>query len=224
MPYTIRPAEQTDAPFIAWIMLEASRSGLPRGFWDIFLNQEESKVLEFLTQLAQTPTLSICHYSRFLLAIDEKGNPAAGMACTYGKDGYGEVFQRAFGETVKHFGWTDEQLKNAWERVKSHFECYPPAEPENWIIEWVACKLEHRKKGLVDRLLEACMEKGEKKEAKTFQICVAIGNTPAQNAYAKKGFMTEIEKKTPAYEKTFGHPGLAKLILKKLRESKRCPS
>ena len=67
----------------------------------------------------------------------------------------------------------------------------------------------------MDRLLKACIEKGEKNWAKTFQIFVAIGNTPAQNAYAKNGFVTDIEKKTPAYERTFGHPGLAKLILKK---------
>lgn len=163
MSYTIRPATQTDASFIGWIMLEASRSGLPKGFWDIFLNLKEAKVLEFLTQLAQTPTISICHYSRFLLAMDDTGLPAAGMACAYGKDGYGEVFQRAFGETVKYFGWNETQLKNARERVKTHFECYPAVEPENWIIEWVACKPEHRKKGLVDRLLKACYRKRREK-------------------------------------------------------------
>ncbi len=48
MTERIRPAEPDDAPFLAWAMLTAARSHIPRGWFDIALKRSESECLAFL--------------------------------------------------------------------------------------------------------------------------------------------------------------------------------
>ena len=47
MTITVRPAEPRDAAFVGWASVAASRSQMPRGWFDIVLQRDEAFVLEF---------------------------------------------------------------------------------------------------------------------------------------------------------------------------------
>jgi ribosomal protein S18 acetylase RimI-like enzyme len=66
--------------------------------------------------------------------------------------------------------------------------CIPDNAPDAWIIDSVAILPEYRRKGIVDRLLTAILEKGRQKGFRRAQINLYIGSRPAQRAYEKHRF------------------------------------
>jgi ribosomal protein S18 acetylase RimI-like enzyme len=72
----------------------------------------------------------------------------------------------------------------------------------------VATLPEFRRRGLVDRLMEAMLERAVARGAKVADISVFIGNDPAQRAYEKEGFRFVSEKRNAEIERTWGSPGL----------------
>src|SRR5262245_19753839 len=75
----IRAATAADAPFLAWVMLTASRSHLGRGAWDLHVGGTEAQVLALLERMAIQPEPSFCRWERFLVA-EVDGHPAAGLS------------------------------------------------------------------------------------------------------------------------------------------------
>ena len=71
----------------------------------------------------------------------------------------------------------------------------------------------HRRKGIVDSLLETIIEKGKRLGFKRTQINIYIGNVAAQRAYEKHGFKIIDEKRDPYFEEQIGSPGMARLLL-----------
>lgn len=208
MDHSIRPATVEDVPFIAWVQLEASRSHLPFGFWDLALPGSDGYRLDLMGRIASTEPCSFAHWSRFLVAeID--GEPAAGLsAYDDAKSATGEKFFQALVATMSAEGWSAERLGAMQQRIAPFLTCAPEQPDDTWVVEWVATRPAHRGKGLTKALLHAILDAGKARGHSQFQIGVLIDNTPAQRAYEGAGFAVASEKRDPAFEATFGTPGI----------------
>lgn len=207
----IRPAELKDTPFIAWVELQAARSHLPRGFWDIWLQRPEKECLGYLEQLAQTLTRSWFHHSAFMVA-ELDGRPAAAMCGYDDKELGGEKTFAATQEANRMSGWSDAEFQAIAERITPVLTCISEPAPGAWIIENVATRPEFRRRGLADKLLNTMLDIGRNKGYRVGQISVMIGNTPAQRAYEKAGFKVVDEKRHPDFEKMVGEPGMRRML------------
>jgi ribosomal protein S18 acetylase RimI-like enzyme len=204
----IRPATRDDVPFIAWVQQEASRSHLPFGFWDLAFPGPDEYRLGLVERVCDAEARSFCHWSGFLIA-EVGGEPAAALsAYDEATAATGERFMAALSEGTTTRGWNDARLQAMFERLAPFLTCAPEQPEDAWIVEWVATRPEHRGKGLVRRLLPAIVDVGRRRGHAKFQIGVLIGNTPAQRAYEGAGFVVVDEKRHPAFEATFGSPGI----------------
>lgn len=212
MSTAIRPATEADASFIAWVQQEAARSHLPYGFWDLaFIGPDEWR-LALIEKIVRAQARSFCHWSNFLIA-EVDGAPAAGLS------GYenpsvtaGELLFAAMAEAFGAVGWTELQAGAMQERIVPFLTCIPEAAEEDWVVEWVATRPEHRGKGLVKSLLQAILARGAERGHAQSQIAVLIGNTAAQRAYESAGFRVVDEKTSPSFEATFGTPGIRRML------------
>lgn len=212
MNLQIRPANPTDAPFLAHIMLLAARSHLTRGFWDIALNAPEADCLQCLTGLALTTTPSWAHYSMFVVA-EVEGIPAAAL-CTYDPRQAGRpLLMQAIGEVAQQVGWGAAESNALWERFAPIATCLSDEIEDAWIIENVATLAAYRRRGLTHALLTHGLEEGRRQGYRLAQISVLIGNTPAQQAYEKVGFHVHDEKRHPSFAAVVGEPGMRRLLL-----------
>jgi len=198
------------APFLAWVSLAASRSHLPRGFWDFFLAQEEPHILRYLEALATTSTAHLFHYSTFLVA-EVDGAPAAAL-CGYFDDELGYAAVSAVGDEVDRQTGRDAAAGEAGlARIAPFVAVLPEHESHAWVIENVATLPAFRRRGLVDGLLHEVIDRGVKREATSIDIGVLIGNDPAQRAYEKVGFRVVGEKRNAELEAVWGTPGIRAL-------------
>ena len=211
MKIQIKPAGPEDAEFVAWLILTAGRAHVTRGIWEVIIGGTEQDSLEFLRLLAVTTTPHMFHNSCYLIA-EADGIPAAGLG---GYDpkicGY-EALYRAIPEVLKkmgHVGGPDPETNKRAERVLC---CIPEDTEGAWIIDSVATLPEHRRQGLVDRLLVAILEKGRQEGFQKAQISIYIGNRAAQLAYKKHGFKIVDEKRHPDFEAEIGSPGMALML------------
>jgi len=152
MSTTIRPAIEDDAPFIAWVQQEAARSHLPYGFWDLaFIGPDEWR-LPLIEHIVRAQARSFCHWSGFLIA-EVDGTPAAGLS-GYGNPSVtaGALLFEAMAEGFAKVGWTELQAGAMQERIVPFLTCIPEAAEDDWVIEWVATRPEHRGRGLVKAL------------------------------------------------------------------------
>ena len=161
MEFSIRPASVADAPFVAWVQLEASRSHLPFGFWDIALPGSDEYRLGVMSRIASVQPASFTHWSRFLVA-EVDGEPAAALsAYDDGKDATGEKFFQALVETMSAEGWNAERLGAMQQRLVPFLTCAPEQPDDTWVVEWVATRPAHRGKGLTKALLHAILDAGK---------------------------------------------------------------
>lgn len=213
MPHSIRPATEADAPFLAWVMQEASRSHLPFGFWDLAIPGPDEYRLRFIEGLCRATPRSFCHWSGFLIA-EIGGEPAAALA------GYddapratGELFNEALIEAFTKEGWGLDRLGALGKRIEPFLTCVPEQPSPAWIVEFVATAPEDRGKGLIRELLQAVLARGRERGHTLFQIGVLIGNTPAQRAYEGAGFVVVEEKRDPSFSATFGGDGIRRMLM-----------
>ena len=210
MNIEIRPSRPEDAEFLAWVILTAGRAHVTRGIWEVILGATEQDSLEFLKLLAVTARRHLFHYSCYLIA-EADGRPAAGLG-GYDPKIYGyEALYLAMPEVFKKLGHSgpDPETNKRAERVLC---CIPEDTEGAWIIDSVATLPQYRRKGLVDRLLAAILEKGRQEGFRRTQISIYIGNIAAQRAYEKHGFKIVDEKRHPDFEAEIGSPGMALML------------
>jgi RimJ/RimL family protein N-acetyltransferase len=211
MPATLRPATLDDAPFLAWVMQEASRSHLPFGFWDVAIPGPDEYRLRIIERICRSESASFCRWTNFLVA-EVGGEPVAGLsAYDEAPAASGERFMAAMGEALRAEGWNDARMGAIFQRIAPFLSCALEQPEDTWIIEWVATRPAHRGQGHTKRLLHAILEAGARRGHTRFQIGVLIGNTPAERAYEGVGFRVVDEKTDPAFEATFGAPGIRRL-------------
>jgi ribosomal protein S18 acetylase RimI-like enzyme len=207
----IREASETDVDFVAWVMLAASRSQLQRGIWEYINDHTEDEALGYLCHFAVTEPVTWCHFSRFLIA-EVNGAPAAALCDFDPKVQGNEAMMSAFPAVAKAAGITKDMAAAIEHRVMVVGAVEPDYAEGAWVIENVATVPEHRRRGLVDALLETALERGRDQGFALGQISLLIGNEPARRAYLKHGFEHHDEKRDAAFEAALGSPGIERLL------------
>jgi ribosomal protein S18 acetylase RimI-like enzyme len=211
MATRIRPATAADAPFVAWVMLAASRSHLPLGAWDFYVDGPEARVLAFLERMATQAEPSFCRWERFLVA-EVDGMPAAGLSGYTTRDpGMLDPGPALAAASQAALAWGDAQMRVGGERLAQFLTCVTEAPADAWAVEWVATRPEFRRRGLVHELLGAIVQRGRERGHRLSQISVLLGNTPAQCAYERAGYRVVDEKRHPEFERLMGCPGIARM-------------
>jgi ribosomal protein S18 acetylase RimI-like enzyme len=207
----IRPAQKEDASFLAWLILTAGRAHVKRGIWEVILDSSEKDCLAFLEMVAVTQTPHLFQYTCYLVA-ELDGEPVAGLGgYDSNKLGY-TALQKTLAEIFTKIGLNPDQMNS--HQPHRILECIPDAVEGAWVIDSVATRPEHRRKGIVDSLLETIIEKGRRQGFQCTQINIYIGNVAAQRAYEKHGFKIIDEKYDPYFEEQIGSPGMARLLLR----------
>jgi translation initiation factor 4G len=214
MESSIRPAVVEDAPFLAWVQQEASRSHLPFGFWDVAIPGPDEYRLRIIERVCRAEARSFAHWSRFLVA--EVGGEAAAALSGYDEAhaATGPLFFQALIEALTAEGWNEARIGAMSQRLAPFLTCAPEQPEDTWIVEWVATRPAYRGKGLTKALLGAIIAAGKQKGFTHFQIGVLVGNTPAQRAYEGVGFSVVDEKTHPDFAATFGTPGIRRLQMR----------
>ena len=212
MNIDIRSARPEDAPFLAWVMLTASRSHLKYGVWEHYVGGTEQDCLCFLSLIANTQRPHLFHSSTFIVA-EVNGQKVGGLSGYDPKLLGMRAFMQSLPEVFQKLAWSVDQQKAAAERYRPWMTCVPDDTEGAWIVESVAALPEYRRQGVVSRLLAEVLNRGRKSGYKRAQIGVLINNTPARRAYEKSGFKFDSEKRNPTFEATFSTPGISKLLL-----------
>lgn len=205
----IRDATEDDLDFIAWVQLCASRSHVSRGIWEYLNDQDELQTLAFLKRMASTDTVHWCHWSLFQIA-EVDGERAASMCgfdpVTEGMGPMGQVIPAVLTESQVTLD------QDYMRRVGVVGTCTSDYADGAWVIENVATRPEYRRRGLVDALIAATLDRGRAKGFNLGQISVFIGNDAARSAYLKAGFELKDEKREPTFEAELGFPGMERLL------------
>ncbi|HLH00484.1 MAG TPA: GNAT family N-acetyltransferase [Bryobacteraceae bacterium] len=209
----IRRGTSGDAPFLAWVMLAASRGHLARGLWDLIIGADETGCLEYLRRLAMAEPRSLCHYENFW--IGEVNGQAASALCTFvAGDAAWELVGHAMASVQRDLGWTGADLAASQQRTAAVWDCFPPDTGADWAIESVATLPDFRRRGLVDALILQAIQEGVERGRSLAQITILIGNDAAQRAYEKAGFEVHDENSSPAFQALIGVPGFRRLLRK----------
>lgn len=207
----IRPADLGDIGFLAWVVLAASRSHVPRGFWDLWVDAGEDATLAFIANLLSSERPHWCHYSRFIIAECD-GQPGAALSAYTVDDpelmSPGDAIETASLAS----GFSAAQQADAGGRIEAFFPCLPDDAPDSWIVEWVATAPLHRRKGLVQALLEKQFDIGRSRGQAVTQISILSGNDPAQRAYERSGYRYVDEKRSAAFEAITLSPGILRML------------
>lgn len=211
MAIVIREAEPTDLPYLAWVVLEASRSHVERGAWDLAIPGSDEERLRFLERLLGSEQTHWCHLRGFRVA-EVDGRPAAALSGYAAEDPELQAPAEAISSCARALGWEDARLRAAFERLAVFLGCLPPDEPGAWIVEWVATSPEQRRRGLVQQLLRDELARGSERGHRVAQISLLSGNVAAQRAYERAGFEYVDERRSRAFERALGCAGVLRML------------
>ena len=209
MPLTVRSATPEDAPLLGWACFQASRSQLARGWFDIVLRRDEAFCLEFCRLLVLAKARSWWHWSLFQVA--EMDGVGAAALCGFGDEAVYYRSSEAMAEASGKMGIGKEEQAQLWPR--GAFIVSPAtSEPGAWTIENAAVKPEFRGHGAIEALLEREVKIARQVGFRRMQISIFMGNTAAERAYNKAGFVFAEEKRAKDFEAALGIPGVQRLV------------
>jgi GNAT superfamily N-acetyltransferase len=204
---TIRRARPDDVRFLASVILSATRSHRPRGFFDLLLPDEDLRT-GLIEELVLQEKPSWWHHSLFWIALHQ-GRPAAALS---GFDPSRLVpANDAVPAALAARGIAGEGLAAGFARCAPVFACFHLPAPGAWIVESVATLPAARGLGLAGALLDHVLAEGRAAGHALAQLTIMIGNAPAQRVYESRGFRIHAEKRDPAFEAALGCPGLAQM-------------
>lgn len=203
MGNTIRKADQNDAAFIAWAILESSRAGKKIGFFDlIFQSDSDKTLLEQLEKLTVTETKSYCHYSNFLVA--EAGGEPIALLCGYEpRIATDTIFAKALAELG-----IEEDYE---ERIAAYLLCRPEIDRQTWVLDFIEVKPGHDSFELMKELIQKSLLTARLKGYRKAQTMVEIGSVETKMVYDKLGFTFIDEKRSEYYKEVFGRAGIMRL-------------
>ena len=212
MNVRIRPATAADAAFLAITTLIASRSHVNWGIFDVLFPRSEELRLRFVERMVTAEPRSFHHYVHFLVA-EVGGQPAAAL-CAFTEDArIWDDLQQARTSVVRALGIDEDEWAAAEERAAPARALAASASAPigAWEVEWVGTLPQYRRRGLVNGLLKAILEKGLRTGHSLAEVSVLIGNYPAQRAYEHAGFVTYEDYCSPEFEVLMRAPGGRKL-------------
>lgn len=205
-------ARPEHAPFLARIILAASRSQLPRGPFDLALALDDRKLLAIIECMTRGALVSNCHFSRFLVA--EAGRqPIGALAAFDPAEPDLPPLSAALEAACGALGCDSPNIARVLARVHALDACFPAADPGTWTIEWVGVHEICRRHGICRQLLVAILAEGARRGCRRAQVSTYIGNGAATAAYLGAGFLASREHRTPEFEALLGVSGL--LILRR---------
>jgi ribosomal protein S18 acetylase RimI-like enzyme len=210
MTLALRDATTADADLIAWVQVEASRSGTPLGFWDLVFPGADEPRLRLIAEIATSAREHFAHVSGFLVA-EVDGEPVgamSGYAPGVKKLGH---FVGAMTQVLERNGWSEAHRRLLGIRILPAVACFSDAPHDRWIVEWVALRPIARGKGVAAALLRAVLDRGRAAGFRKAQITYLVGNEPARRAYERAGFVDVDGKRDPQFEVIFGAPGTTRM-------------
>ena len=203
MGNTIRKANENDAAFIAWAILESSRAGKKIGFFDlIFQSGDDKALLKQLEKLTVTKTKSYCHYSNFLVA--EAGGTPIAVLCGYEpRIATDTIFSKALAELGVEEGYE--------ERIAAYLLCRPEIDRQTWVLDFIEVKPGHDSFELMKALIQKSLLTARLKGYRKAQTMVEIGSVETKMVYDKLGFSFIDEKRSDYYKEVFGRAGIMRL-------------
>ena len=146
----VRPAREDDAPFLGWVIYEAARGHLKRGWFDVVLRRDESFCVAYCTCLAAAKARSWWHWSLFSVA--EVNGKAASALCGFGDESVYMASGAAMEEASRATGLSAAEQAELWPRGAFILSC-TTSEPDAWTVENAASLPEYRGRGLMQSLL-----------------------------------------------------------------------
>lgn len=205
----IRRAEPEDSAILAQAILNASRSHLHRGLWDILLDAPDDDRLGFLELMTLLEERSFCHYANFFVA-EPAGEPVAAL-CGFDPGEEGLIAPGfAIAMAGEQYGLTDSEIATAYRRLETYQLGVPEQRKGVWTIEWVWTAEHMRRLGLIGALISRIMTEGRDAGHTSAQVTTFIGNTPAERAYEKFGFRIGEQARHPDFERLMGAPGMSR--------------
>ena len=203
MGIKIRKAEQNDGLLVSWAMLESSRAGKKVGLFDLIFQCNDDKVLlEKLIQLSQTKTKSYCHYSNFLIAVEDGKD--VGVLCGYEpRISTHEVLSKALMELGVDESYND--------RISAYLLCFPEVGRQTWILDFMEVKDDAHELTILKELVQKSLLTARLKGYRKVETMVEIGSAETQLIYKKLGFDVLDEKQSEYYFDTFGRSGIMRL-------------
>jgi ribosomal protein S18 acetylase RimI-like enzyme len=210
MALTLRDATLAEADLIAWVQVEAARSGTPLGFWDLALPGADEPRLRLIAELAVSTKEHFAHVSGFLVA-ELDGVPVgalSGYAPAVKKQGH---FVGALNQVLERNGWSEAHRRLLGIRILPAVSCFSDTPDDRWIVEWVAVRPNVRGKGVAAQLCSAILERGRAAGFRKAQISYLVGNIPAKRTYERAGFVETDGKRDAQFEAIFGAPGTVRM-------------
>ncbi|MEM7410227.1 MAG: GNAT family N-acetyltransferase [Myxococcota bacterium] len=202
----LRRAAPTDAPFLAWAMIEAERGTDPEGEWDAVLPGPPDAREALLARIATTEPEHFCHWSRFLVA-EHAGEPVATLSGYIAARHTHAHFRRAWYQAFLEHGHSVADALDAWARFGPFQHVSVDLPPEAWRVEWVAVHPAWRGKGLVGALLEANFARARAEGCDRAVVATALENAPARRAYEAAGFVAFARWEHDDYRQASGSAG-----------------
>jgi hypothetical protein len=199
MSIKIRPAKVEDAPFLAQMMLQSSRAGKRKGFFDLLFPQlSEEDLLEKLASLAQTEAKSHCNYRNFLVA--ETGGQCVGSLCSYEpRKATKEIFVKA----LKEVGCSDD----AEDILAISYECNLSISRTAILFDFMEELEGFLDVGVLKALMQKSLLTARLKGYSIAQTIIEIGSLEVELFYKKLGFRVVDEQECERYKEVYGRLG-----------------
>jgi translation initiation factor 4G len=202
MAVSIRPATETDVPFLARIALIASRAHLGWGFYDVWFGGTDDEHLARLERAAKTQAVWLHHYSMRVVA-EVDGEPAGSIV---GYPATGEFHGQYAAAMAETFTAADMA---SFEKARPATDTASLPNPDGcWGIELVGALPAFRGRGVADAMLAHVIEQGRAAGHALASVVFEIGNDAAQRAYERAGLRVVDERRHAEFERVMRSPGM----------------
>ncbi|MFT5835919.1 MAG: hypothetical protein ACI9RG_000813 [Sulfurimonas sp.] len=200
MNIKIRKALNTDAEFLAKMILQSSRADKKIGIFDlIFESKKDDATLKNIEKLTTTVGKNLCHYSNFLIAeIDGK---SVGSLCSYEPR---IATRETFLNSLKEIG-SDSHTEEFLEILDS---CDFGLNKSTLIFDFMEELEGHMNVGVLKALMQKSLLTARLKGYRIAQAMVEIGSLETLLYYKKLGFKEARQIESGLYKEKFGRPGL----------------
>ncbi|MCW8895736.1 MAG: acyl-CoA acyltransferase [Sulfurimonas sp.] len=203
MSIKIRKAVESDAPFLAQMILQSSRAGKKFGIYDLIFNTRNDKdVLNKLEKLTTTTAKNSCHYSNFLVA--EMDGKSVGTLCSYEPR---IATKDVFCDAIREVGVETEDA----EFLDLLNECDFKLNTRTLIFDFMEELEGFIDVGVLKELMQKSLLTARLKGYRIAQTIVEIGSLETLLYYKKLGFKEVRQIESELYKEKFGRPGLVLL-------------
>lgn len=205
MSIKIRKATTQDAPFLAEMILQSSRSGKKECLFDLlFETKDDKQILKKLEALTTTAAKSYCHFDNFLIA--ELDGQKVGSLCTYEPR---IATKQAFKDALVEVGCSEEVL----EILEELHECDFDLNNRTLMFDFMEEADHFRDVGVLKALMQKSLLTARLKGYRIAQSIVEIGSLETIYSYKKLGFKEVQTKECEFYREKFGRAGLMLLAV-----------